>query len=366
MANAKDKEDISRKEIDAFTEKVINDLGATLNSGLVFVGDKLGLYKAMAKAEGPITSEELAKHTKTNERYVREWLAAQVCSDYVLYDGKTDSYSLSPEQALVLADENSPSNLMGLYQHFISAIKTESALTEAFRTGSGIDWSKHDSDFFEGQERFSRPNYENNLVQNWIPALDNGKVENKLKEGGAKVADIGCGHGISTIIMAKAYPDSTFIGFDYHQPSIAKARQQTAKADLGNRLKFEIASSTDFPGHDYDLITFFDCFHDMGNPLAVAKHAREVLKQKDGTCMVVEFPFSDRLQDNLLFSPLTRAAYAASVFICLPASLAQKGSAGLGLLPGETKIVEIMKEAGFTKFRRAFRSPLNMVIEAHP
>jgi SAM-dependent methyltransferase len=267
---------------------------------------------------------------------------------------------------LVLADENSTANLLGLFQHFISAVKTESVLTQAFRTGNGIDWSRHDNDFFEGQERFSRPNYENNLVQNWIPALDNGKVENKLKEGGAKVADIECGHGISTIIMAKAFPNSTFIGFDYHQPSVEKARQNAAKAGLGNKVKFEIASSAEFPGYDYDLVTFFDCFHDMGNPLAVAKHVREILEQKDGTCMIVEFPFSDRLQDNLLLNPLARAAYAASVFICLPASLSQKGSAGLGLLPGEAKIRNIMEDAGFRKFRCAFQSTLNMVLEAHP
>jgi 2-polyprenyl-3-methyl-5-hydroxy-6-metoxy-1,4-benzoquinol methylase len=270
----KDK-DISQEKLDAFTEKVITELGATLNSALVFVGDKLGLYKAMAKADCPITSEELAKLTETNERYVREWLAAQACSDYIKYDRQTNTYSLPPEHALVLVDENSPANLLGLFQHFISAVKTESALTEAFRTGSGIDWSIHDNDFFEGQERFSRPNYENNLVQNWIPTLNNGMVENKLKEGGAKVADIGCGHGISTIIMAKAYPNSTFIGFDYHQPSIERAHQKAVKAGLGNSVKFEVAASTEFPGHDYDLVTLFDCFHDMGDPLAVAKHVRE-------------------------------------------------------------------------------------------
>jgi ubiquinone/menaquinone biosynthesis C-methylase UbiE len=359
----KDK-DISQEKLDIFTEKVITELGATLNSALVFVGDKLGLYKAMAKAAGPITSEELAKRTETNERYIREWLAAQVCSNYIVYDRKTNTYSLPPEHALVLVDENNPFNLMGLFQHIISAVKTESSLTEAFRTGSGIDWSRHDNDFFEGQERFSRPNYKNNLVQKWIPALDSGMVEIKLKEGGAKVADIGCGHGISTMIMAKAYPNSTFTGFDYHQPSIEKARQRAAKAGFGNRVKFEIASSAEFPGDDYSLITFFDCFHDMGNPLAVAKHAREALKQKNGTCMIIEFPFSDRLQDNLL-NPLARAAYAASVFICFPASLAQKGSAGLGLIPGEAKIRDIMRDAGFTKFKCSFQNTRNMVLEAH-
>lgn len=357
---------ISQEKLDAFTEKVITELGATLNSALVFVGDKLGLYKAMARADSAITSDELAKRTKTNERYVREWLAVQACSDYIVYDKQTNTYSLPPEHALVLADENSPANLLGLFQHFISAVKTESALTEAFRTGSGIDWSIHDNDFFEGQERFSCPNYENNLVRNWIPALDNGKVENRLKEGGARVGDIGCGHGISTIIMAKAYPNSTFIGFDYHEPSVKKARQKAAKAGLGNRVKFEVASSSEFTGDGYDLITFFDCFHDMGDPLAVAKHARDVLKQKDGTCMIVEFPFSDRLQDNFLLNPLARAAYAASVFICLPASLAQKGSAGLGLLPGEGKIRDIMMDAGFTRFSCAYKSVLNMVLEGHP
>lgn len=361
-----DNNDINQEKLDEFVEKVINDLGATMNSALVFVGDKLGLYKAMSKANSPLTSEVLAKRTETNERYVREWLAAQTCSGYILYDPQANTYSLPAEHALVLADENSPTNLSGLFQHIISAIKTESSVTDAFRTGGGIDWSEHDYDFFEGQERFSRPNYQRNLVDSWIPALDNGLVEDKLKAGGAKVADIGCGYGTSTIIMAKAFPNSTFIGFDYHQPSIEKARKIAAREGLiEDRVRFEVASSTEFPGSEYDLTTLFDCFHDMGDPIAVAKHIRDVLKQIDGVCMIVEFPFSDRLEDNKL-NLLARAAYAASVFICLPASLAQKGAAGLGLLPGESKIREIMQAAGFTKFRRSFQSTFNMILEAHP
>jgi 2-polyprenyl-3-methyl-5-hydroxy-6-metoxy-1,4-benzoquinol methylase len=347
-------------KVEHFVKLTVNDIGAALNSVLVVIGDKLGLYKAMAEA-GPLTSVDLAKKTGTNERYIREWLAVQVCSRYITYDTHTKLYTLPKEHALVLADENSPHFVVGAFQHLIAATKIEDKLLNAFRTGEGIDWRDHDNDVFVGEERFSRPAYEGELVSRWIPSLEGNWVE-KLQKG-AKVADIGCGFGVSTIIMANAFPNSKFFGFDYHKTSVEEARRRAIMAGVQNNTSFQVATSTDFPGDEYDLLTFFDSLHDMGDPIAAGRYARAALKSDGGTCMIVEVSSSGKLEDNM--NPLGRALYAASIFICLPASLAQ-GGPGFGLVVGEEKFSEIIMSAGFKSFRRAYQSSFHNVFEAKP
>jgi 2-polyprenyl-3-methyl-5-hydroxy-6-metoxy-1,4-benzoquinol methylase len=326
----------------------------------------------MAQAKdnsGSVTSEELASLTNTNERYIREWLAEQACGGYITYDSKTSRYSLPKEHAIALTDESSPAYVAGAFQLVMSALKVEPKVTEAFRTGGGFDWSEHDVGFFEGQARFNSPNYKANLVTNWIPSLDG--VEEKLNGGGAKVADIGCGYGASTIIMARAYPNSTYYGFDYHAPSIESARKLAKKEGLtADRVKFEVGSATNFTGENYDLITFFDCFHDMPDPYSVAKHTRNALKP-DGICMIVEMASNDKLEENMN-SPLGRIGYTGSIFVCVPTALGQgtkdsKDNTGflpLGAMPGTSKIEKIMKSSGFSKCRCTFNNGFNMVIEA--
>lgn len=350
---------VSQEKLNDFMLKVASDFGAAWSTVLINIGDKLGLYKEMSKS-GPITSQELANRTGTVERYIREWLANQAAGGYVIYDSNTKKYTLPPEHALVLSDETSTSYLMGGFQTAISFFKDEPKITSAFKSGAGVDWGDHDANLYEGTERLFRPNYTANLVSSWIPALDGGKIEQKLKSG-AKVADVGCGHGISTILMAKAYPNSTFVGFDNHKPSIEIANKKAIQEGLDkDKIRFEVATSTQFPGDNYDLIAFFDCLHDMGDPVGAASHVFRSLKP-DGTWMIVEPFANDRLEDNL--NPVSRAFYAGSTLICIPASLAHNGPA-LGSQAGEAKLAEVVMSAGFKHFRLATNTPFNLVLEA--
>ncbi|HEX2556980.1 MAG TPA: methyltransferase domain-containing protein [Nitrososphaera sp.] len=350
---------IDETKLNEFLGRAISDWGAAMGAMLTFVGDRLGLFKAMAGA-GPLTPEELAKKTGTHPRMIREWLAAQAAGGYVTYNSRTGTYTLPEEQAFALANEESPAYILGGYQILTSVFKDEQKIVEAFKTGKGLGWGDHNSYLFEGTERFFRPNYVAHLTSQWIPALEG--VEAKLKRGGAKVADVGCGHGASTILMARAYPDSKIVGFDYHRPSVEWARKQAEREGLKN-VTFEVAGSTDYPGDDYDLVAFFDCFHDMGNPAGAAAHVLGTLKKKNGAWMLVEPFANDKVEDNL--NPLGRVFYSASAMICVPASLNENGP-GLGAQAGEARTQEIVTSAGFTKFRRATQTPFNLVYEARP
>ena len=349
--------EVNPQKLNDFLGKAVVDIGATLHAGLVVIGEKLGLYKALAQ-EGPSTPAELAKKTGTNERYVREWLNSQAAGGYVTYDADSGKYSLSPEQAFTLADESSPAYLPGAFQLATSAVKSEPKISDAFKSGAGFGWHEHDRGLFEGTERFFRPNYVGNLVSSWIPSLKG--VEEKLKRG-AKVADVGCGYGASTILLAQAYPKSKFIGFDYHGPSIDAARKAAEKAGVSDRVTFEQAPAKQYPGNDYDLVAFFDCLHDMGDPVGAATHVLRSLA-KDGTWMIVE-PFAgDRPEQN--HNPVGRVFYSASTLICTPASRSQEVGLALGAQAGETRIGEVIRKGGFTKFRRATETPFNLVFEA--
>jgi len=347
---------VDPEKLNQFLGQVVGEFGAAMNAALVLLGEKLGLYKAMAGA-GAMTPAQLAKKTNTDERYVREWLCAQAAGGYVTYDAATQSFTLPNEQAFALAIEDSPAYLPGFF-HIVSAvIKDEPKLLEAFRTGEGVGWDEHDTALFEGTEKFFRPNYAANLVSSWIPALTG--VEEKLKRG-ARVADVGCGHGASTILMAEAYPNSQFVGFDYHGPSVGWARRAAARADVKN-ASFEVATAKDFHGAKYDLVAFFDCLHDMGDPAGAARHVREMLNP-DGAWMIVE-PFAhDQVEKNL--NPVGRVFYAASTLICTPASRAQEVGLCLGAQAGEARMKKIITEAGFGKFRRATETPFNLIYEA--
>ncbi|HET8677847.1 MAG TPA: class I SAM-dependent methyltransferase [Blastocatellia bacterium] len=350
---------INEEKLNQFMQKAVADLGATLHAGNVVLGLKLELYKGLAEG-GPATSTELAERTQTHERYVREWLAGQAAGGYIDYDAQTGRYSLSEEQAFALADESSPAYLPGGFLLALAALKSNSKMVDRFRTGEGLGWHEHDPDLFRGTEMFFRPNYAANLVNSWIPALDG--VEAKLKEG-ARVADVGCGHGASTILMAKAYPNSTFVGFDYHKDSIEAARKAVDHAGVSDRVSFEVASAKDFPGTDYDLVAFFDCLHDMGDPVGAAARVLKSLK-KDGTWLIVEPFANDKLEDNL--NPIGRIFYSASTIICTPASLSQEVGLGLGAQAGEARIREVAIKGGFTRFRRATETPFNLIFEAKP
>jgi SAM-dependent methyltransferase len=347
---------VNEAKLHEFMGKALGDIGAGMSAVLVLIGDKLGLYKALAQA-GPVTAAELAQRTGCAERYLREWLANQAASGYVTYDAKTQKYSMLEEQKMALADESSPAFLPGIFHVMSAVFKDEPKITERFRTGQGLPWGEHDKSLFEGTERFFRPYYNANLVSSWIPALDG--VEAKLKRG-AKVADVGCGFGASTILMAKAFPNSQFIGFDAHPASIDAARHRGQEAGVTNRVKFEVAKSTDYPGRDYDFVAHFDCLHDMGDPVGAARHVLETL-HKDGVWMIVE-PFAhDHVEENL--NPVGRLFYAASTMICVPASLAFNGPA-LGAQAGETCLRDIIGQGGFKKIRRATQTPFNLVLEA--
>ena len=349
---------IDESKLNEFMGKFVHDLGAVMHAATVVVGDKLGLYKTLA--EKPASAEDLARRTETDPRYLREWLSCQAASGYVQYDPKSDTFSLSEEQAFALAVEGSPAFIPGAFQIAVAQFKAIPKMTQAFRTGLGLGWHEHDVSLFHGTERFLRPGYVANLVAGWIPALDG--IEARLKAG-AKVADVGCGHGASTIIMAQAYPASEFIGFDYHEPSIAHARETAKKAGLGERVRFEVASAKTYPGKDYDLVTVFDCLHDMGDPVGASAHVKQSLR-KDGSWMIVEPFANDRLEDNL--NPVGRIVYAASTFICTPASRSQEVGACLGAQAGEERLRGVVSEGGFSKFRRAAQTPFNLIFEARP
>jgi SAM-dependent methyltransferase len=349
---------IDPAKLDALLGRAVGDMAAAASAGLVRIGERLGLYRAMAGA-GPMTPADLAKKTGTHERYVREWLLNQAAGGYVAYDEPTKTYSLTEEQAFLMANEDSPAYIPGFYQVCLSALRDEPKIAADFRSGKGVGWHEHDRDLFEGTERFFRPGYAANLVSSWIPALDG--VQAKLEKG-AKVADVGCGHGASTAILAKAFPRSTFLGFDYHAPSVEAARAAAKKAGVSN-ASFEVASSTTFPGKGYDLVAFFDCLHDMGDPRAAAAHVRGALA-KDGTWMIVEPMAGETVPENL--NPVGRVFSAASTLLCCPASLAQDGRRALGAQATEADIRAEVQGGGFTRFRRATQTPFNRVFEARP
>jgi len=350
---------IDMDRLHEFLGKAITDFGATFHAALVGVGDKLGLYKGLASG-GPQTPAELAKRTNTAERYVREWLCSQAAGGYVTYDAASGKFSLSEEQAFALANEDSPAFLPGAFQLALAAAKSEEQIAERFRTGQGMGWHEHHPNLFTGTERFFRPGYAANLVSSWIPSLEG--VEKKL-QAGARVADVGCGLGASTVVMAKSYPKSEFVGFDYHDKSIELARQRAKEAGVSDRIRFEIAKAKDYPGKDYDFVTFFDCLHDMGDPAGASAHVCSTLK-KDGTWMIVEPIAGDKLEENL--HPIGRAFYAASTLLCTPASLSQEVGLALGAQAGEKRLRDVVTKGGFTHFRRATQTPFNMIFEARP
>lgn len=345
------------EKLNAFLGKLVGDLGACTGAALILLGDRLGIYKAMADGKA-VTPEELAATTKLNARYLREWLSAQAAAGYVDYNAKSKKFKLNPEQAAAFADEGGPAFFAGAFDLAQSMWLDEPKVAEAFKTGKGVGWHEHSQCLFRGTERFFRPGYNAHLVSSWIPALKG--VEEKLKKG-ATVADVGCGHGASTILMALAYPKSKFYGYDYHGPSIARAKELAKDAGVAKRVTFSQASAKDYPALDYDLVAFFDCLHDMGDPVGAGKHVNETLA-KDGAWMIVE-PFAhDDLKDNL--NPVGRVYYAASTMICTPASMSQEVGLGLGAQAGEARLKKVAKDAGFSKFRRAAETPFNLVFEA--
>ena len=350
---------IDTDKLMGFVFRAVDEVGATLNTALVVMGDRLGLYRAMAGA-GPLTPAELAERTGTAERYVREWLNAQAAGGYIDYDPDSSRYTLSAEHAIALTDESSPAYLPGFFQIALGSLADSPRITEAARTGTGIGWHDHGSDVFEGCERFFRPSYNASLVSAWLPALDG--VVAKLQQG-ARVADVGCGHGASTILMAQAFPASTFVGSDYHEGSITTARERAAEAGVADRVSFEVAPASSYAGSGYDLVTMFDCLHDMGDPVGAARHVRESLAP-DGTWLIVEPAAGDRVEDNL--NPVGRAYYGFSTLLCTPASLSQDVGLALGAQAGESRIRDVVTTAGLSRFRRVSETPFNLVFEARP
>jgi SAM-dependent methyltransferase len=350
---------IDENKLGEFMNKVVSDVGAAMSGALVVIGDRLGLYRAMA-ALGPTTAAELAKRTETSERYVSEWLNAQAAGGYVTYDASTRRYTLPEEQAFALAEAQSPVFCTGMFQITKAMWDADAKITANFRSGGGTAWGEHHQCLFEGTERFFRAGYIGNLVGSWIPALEG--VAAKLEEG-ARVADVGCGLGASTILMAKAFPNSSFWGFDSHALSIELAQKRAREAGVGDRVQFAVANATDYPGKDYDLVAHFDCLHDMENPVGAAKHTKHSLA-KNGTWLVVE-PFAGDLPEEN-HNPVGRVFYSASTMLCVPHSLSQKGPA-LGAQAGEARLREVIVEGGgFSRMRRATETPFNLVLEARP
>lgn len=349
---------IDEARLNAFMGQFVQDIGAVMHAATVVVGDKLGLYKKIA--EGPGTAEELARRTETDVRYLREWLCAQAASGYLQYDPESERFSMNEEQAMALAEEGSPAFIPGAFQIALAQFKAVPKMVQAMRTGLGLGWHEHDPALFDGTERFFRPGYAANLVSQWIPALQG--VEARLLRG-AQVADVGCGHGASTLLMAQAYPASSFVGFDYHAPSIERARAKAKEAGVDGQVRFEVASAKDFGGRGYDMVCVFDCLHDMGDPVGAAQHVRDSL-HADGTWMIVEPFANDRLEDNL--NPVGRVFYSASTFICTPASRSQEVGLCLGAQAGEARMREVVTRGGFSSFRRASETPFNLVYEARP
>lgn len=349
---------IDGEKLQALVMKAVSELGIAASASLVVIGDKLGLYQALAK-HGPMNSEQLAKRTDTVERYIREWLINQAASGFIEYDPATQLYELSPEQRVALTDETSPAFIVGGFQSFTGMIQAQPRIMEAFRTGKGMSWGEHVPDVPIGTARFFRPGYIANLVQSWIPAL--AGVQAKLEKG-AKVADIGCGHGYSTLLMARAFPNSKFFGFDVHAASIEQATQHAIAEGLADRVTFQVATAKDFPGKHYDLIAYFDCLHDMGEPIEAMQHAHKVLA-KDGTAFIVEPMAGDTIEEN--FNPVGRTFSAASVLCCTPNAIAS-GSMALGTIATEAALREVVIAGGFTQFRRISESPVNRFFEARP
>jgi SAM-dependent methyltransferase len=347
----------NQAKLEAFVGQAVTDMGAAISGLLLHIGDRLGLYQAMAGA-GPITSAALAARTGTAERYVREWLSNQAAGSYVVYDPGTGTFELPAEQAMVVANEDSPVFLAGAFETIASCYADYAKFVDAFRTGAGIGWQEHDDRLFSGVLRLFRPGYAAHLVDEWLPALDG--VLDKLRAG-ASVADVGCGLGASTIIMAEAFGRSTFAGFDTHEPSIAAARDAATRAGVERRTRFSTASATDFPGSGFDVVFMFDCLHDLGDPVGAARRAREALAP-DGTLVLVEPLAGDRVEDNL--NPVGRLFYGLSTVICTPNSLSQEVGRGLGAQAGEIQLRAVLGEAGFTNVRRATETPFNLVLEA--
>jgi SAM-dependent methyltransferase len=359
MAGTVESAQVDEQKLERFVFRAVEEVGATLNAAEVVMGDRLGLYRAMAGAGG-LTPVELARRTGVAERYIREWLNAQAAGGYVEYDPADGSYTLPPEQAVALTDESSPAFLPGFFQIAVGTVIDSPRITEAARTGEGVGWHEHNPDVFDGCERFFRPGYNAALVPAWLPALDG--VVDKL-QAGAKVADVGCGHGSSTILMAQAYPGSTFVGTDYHDGSIETARRRAQEAGVADRVRFEtVAAESDHEG-DFDLVTMFDCLHDMGDPVGAARQVRRSLAA-DGTWLIVEPMAGDRVEDNL--NPVGRAFYGFSTFLCTPASLSQQVGLALGAQAGEARIGDVVAGGGFTHFRRAAETPFNLVFEVKP
>jgi len=349
---------VDMDKLNGFIGQFVGDLGAAVHAGMVVIGERLGLYKALATQ--PMTSAELAATTGTDERYVREWLASQAAGGYVTYDKQTNKFSLSEEQAFTLAKEDSPAYLPGAFQLALGSLTAVPRIAECFRTGAGMGWHEHDDGVFHGCEKFFRPGYAANLVSSWIPALKD--VKEKL-EAGARVADVGCGKGASTLLMAKAFPKSEFFGFDYHDMSIEAARESAKREGVADRVTFGVAKAKEYPGKDYDFVAVFDCLHDMGDPIGAATHVRQSLG-KDGTWMIVEPFANDELKDNL--NPVGRVYYSFSTLLCTPCSRSQEVGLCLGAQSGETGIRQVVTSAGFSRFRRATETPFNIVYEARP
>ncbi len=345
-------------KLNAFLGQFVSDLGAAVHAGMVVIGEKLGLYKALAK--GPMSSSELAAATQTDERYLREWLASQAAGGYITFDAAGNKFSLTEEQAFALAKEDSPAYLPGAFELALGSLAAVPRIAESFRSGAGMGWHEHDDGVFHGCEKFFRPGYAANLVTSWIPALQD--VQAKL-EAGARVADVGCGKGSSTLLMAKAFPKSQFFGFDYHDLSIQAARETAQRDGVSDRVKFDIAKAKEFPGKNYDFVAVFDCLHDMGDPIGAAKHVRQSLAN-DGTWMIVEPFANDQLKDNL--NPVGRVYYSFSTLLCTPCSRSQEVGLCLGAQAGESRIREVVTAAGFSRFRRATETPFNIVYEARP
>jgi len=358
MSTAPQAATLDMNKLNAFIGQFVNDLGASVHAGMVVIGEKLGLYKALAAR--PMGSSELALKTQTDERYLREWLASQAAGGYITYDEKTGKFSLSTEQAFTLANEDSPAYLPGAFELALASLAAVPRITESFRSGKGMGWHEHQEGVFHGCEKFFRPGYAANLVSTWIPALQDVKA--KL-EAGARVADVGCGKGASTLLLAKAFPKARFFGFDYHDKSIEAAREYARRDGIADRVTFEVAKAKEFPGRDYDFVAVFDCLHDMGDPIGAATHVRKSLA-KDGTWMIVEPFANDQLKDNL--NPVGRVFYSFSTLLCTPCSRSQEVGMCLGAQAGETRIRDVVTAAGFSRFRRATETAFNIVYEARP
>jgi len=349
---------IDMEKLNAFIGRFVTDLGAAVHTGMVVIGERLGLYKALAA--GPMTSAELAAKTQTDERYLREWLASQAAGGYITYDANSEKFSLTDEQAFTLAREDSPAYLPGAFELALGSLAAVPRIADSFRSGAGMGWHEHVDGVFHGCEKFFRPGYAANLVSTWIPALHG--VKEKLEAGG-RVADVGCGKGASTLLMAKAFPKSRFVGFDYHDKSIEAAREAAKREGVSDRVTFEVAKAKEFPGKGYDFVAVFDCLHDMGDPVGAAKHVRQSLSD-DGTWMIVEPFANDQLKDNL--NPVGRVYYSFSTLLCTPCSRSQEVGLCLGAQAGESRIREVVTKAGFSRFRRATETPFNIVYEARP